>query len=499
MPEPEYPPVLDLLGTGPGRGGFIEQHALWNDQQYAAAAQAQRVIDEVGIELVRVSFPDQHGLLRGKTLTREAFASALRSGIGAPSSLVVKDTSFHNIYPVFETGGGSLGMSQIEGAGDLLLIPDPTTFRVLPWAPRTAWVLCDIHFPDGSPVPFSTRHLYRSLLDDLALRGYQHVVGLEVEFHVFRPDGAPLAHGDIGMPGTAPSAAPISRGYQLLLEEAIDPLDEIVQTLRDGLVALDLPLRSIEHEAGPSQLEVTFAPQPGLRAADDAVLFRSAVKQLCRRLGLHATFMCRPAFDGIASSGWHLHQSLRSIDDGSNAFMAGAGSGERLSPLAQGYLAGLLAHARGAAVFTTPTINGYKRYRPNSLAPDRILWGEDNKGAMIRVVGGPGDPATRLENRSGEPAANPYLYMASQLVCGLDGVDRALRPGDPTTNPYGAEADRLPASLMDAVAAFRADPVFAERMGQGFVDYVAQLKQSEIDRYLQAVTDWEQREYFELF
>jgi glutamine synthetase len=496
---PPAPPVLDLLGTGPGRGGFIERHALWTDTQYAAAAQAQRVIDEVGIELVRVSFPDQHGLLRGKTLTREAFANALRSGVTAPSSLVVKDTACRTIYSVFEEGAGAIGMPQMEGAGDLLLVPDPTTFRVLPWAPRTAWVLSDIHFPDGSPVPFSTRHLYRGLLDDLALRGYQHVVGLEVEFHVFRPDGAPLGHADIGQPGSAPGAGPTSRGYQLLLEESIDPLDEIVQALRDTLTALDLPLVSIEHEFGPSQLELTFAPQTGLRAADDMVLCRSAVKQVCRRLGYHATFMCRPAFAGVASSGWHLHQSLRELDGGGNAFMADPGSGDRLSALARGYLGGLLAHARGAAVFTTPTINGYKRYRPHSLAPDRILWGEDNKGAMIRVVGGPGDAATRLENRSGEPAANPYLYMASQLVCGLDGVDRDLDPGVPTTDPYGAAADRLPASLMDALRAFQDDPVFAQRMGQDFADYVVALKTSEIDRYLQAVTDWEQREYFELF
>jgi glutamine synthetase len=479
---PPAPPVLDLLGTGPGRGGFIERHGLWNDTQYAAAAQAQRVIDEVGIELVRVSFPDQHGLLRGKTLTREAFANALRSGVTAPSSLVIKDTACRTIYSVFEEGAGAIGMPQMEGAGDLLLVPDPTTFRVLPWAPRTAWVLCDIHFPDGAPVPFSTRHLYRNLLDDLALRGYQHVVGLEVEFHVFRPDGTML-----------------DDGYQLLLEDSIDPLDEIVQALRDTLTALDLPLVSIEHEFGPSQLELTFAPQTGLRAADDMVLCRSAVKQVCRRLGYHATFMCRPAFDGIASSGWHLHQSLRALDGGANAFMAPDGSGERFSELARGYLGGLLAHARGAAVFTTPTVNGYKRYRPHSLAPDRILWGEDNKGAMIRVVGGPGDAATRLENRSGEPAANPYLYMASQLVCGLDGVDRALDPGVPTTDPYGASADRLPASLMDALDAFQADPVFAERLGRDFAAYIVALKTSEVDRYLQAVTDWEQREYFELF
>ncbi len=184
MPGSE--PVLDLLGTGPGRAaGFIERHGLWDDARYAAAAQAQRVIDERGIELVRLSFPDQHGLLRGKTLTREAFFSALRGGTTAPSTLVVKDTACKTIYSVFEAGG-SIGIEQMEGAGDLLLIPDPTTFRVLPWAPRTAWALCDIHFPDGRPVPFSTRHLLADQVAGLAARGYELIVGLEVEFHVFK-------------------------------------------------------------------------------------------------------------------------------------------------------------------------------------------------------------------------------------------------------------------------------------------------------------------------
>jgi len=469
MPPSE---VVDLLGTGPGRAGFIERHALWSDAQYAAAAQAQRVIDEHGIELVRVSFADQHGLLRGKTLTREAFASALRGGVTAPSSLVLKDTSGSSAYPVFD--GPALGMAALEGASDVVLVPDPGTFHVLPWAPRTASVLCDLHLPDGAPVVFSSRRVLRDQLDALALRGYELVIGLEVEFHVLTPDGERL-----------------DEGGQLLLQDDLDPLDELVQVLRDGLVALDLPLRSIEHEMGPSQLEVTFGPRPALRAADDMVLLRSAVKQLCRRHGLHATFMSRPAIAGVMSSGWHLHQSLTELEGGRNAFSGDDG----LSHLGRGYLAGLLAHARGAAVFTTPTVNGYKRYRPMSLAPDRILWGEDNRGAMVRVVG---DPPTHLENRSAEPAANPYLAIAAQVVSGLDGVDRGLDPGDPTTRPYAEEAPRLPGSLMEALDALDADPLFATAFGADVVSWITTLKRAEVTRYLQAVTDWEQREYYDL-
>jgi glutamine synthetase len=485
--------VVDLLGTGPGRAGFIERHGLWDDAEYAAAAQALRVIDEHGIELIRVAFPDQHGVLRGKTLTREAFGGVLRDGVAAPSTLVLKDTAGRTVYPVFEAGGAPAGMA---GASDIVLVPLPTTFRILPWSPRTAWVLCDIQLPDGGPVPFSARHLLRRHLDALAGRGLELRVGIELEFHVFRAADTPLDARLLGQPGEAPGATPITPGYQLLSEAALDSVDELVQALRDGLVALGLPLRSIEAEFGPSQLEVTFGPQSPLRAADDVVLCRSAIKQLCSRHGYHATFMARPHLPNLASSGWHLHQCLLGRDEGDNRFMA---ADEPLSAVGRGYLAGLLAHARAASVFTTPTITGYKRFKPYSLAPDRIVWGEDNKGAMVRAVGGPGDAATRLENRSGEPAANPYLYIASQLVSGLDGIDSALDPGRPTDRPYGEAADRLPESLMDAVAALRADRGFAERFGADYVDYFIRLKEAEIQRYLAAVTDWEQREYFSLY
>ena len=165
----------------------------------------------------------------------------------------------------------------------------------------------------------------------------------------------------------------------------------------------------------------------------------------------------------------------------------------------RGFLGGLIAHARAAAAFTTPTINGYKRYRTYSLAPDRAIWGRDNRGVMIRVLGGPGDAATRLENRVGEPAANPYLYMASQIVTGLDGMPRKLDPGPSADTPYETPAPLLPKSLEEALAALRHDACLADGFGQGFIDYYLRIKEAEIARYQAEVTEWEQREYFELF
>ena len=185
---------------------------------------------------------------------------------------------------------------------------------------------------------------------------------------------------------------------------------------------------------------------------------------------------------------------------GEQPLHAAAAPSESLSAVGRGYLGGLLAHARAASVFTTPTVNGYKRFSPYSLAPDRIVWGEDNKGAMVRVVGGPGDPATRLENRSGEPAANPYLYIASQIVTGLDGIDSGARPRPPDRPALRRGGRRLPASLMDAIAALRADRAFARALRGGRTSTTSsRSSRPRSQRYLAAVTDWEQREYFALY
>ena len=196
------------------------------------------------------------------------------------------------------------------------------------------------------------------------------------------------------------------------------------------------------------------------------ILFRSAAKQIAHRHGYHATFMCRPKLPNVFASGWHLHQSIVSRGSGENVFTTKDG-GEVLSAFGRHYLAGLLKHARASAVFTTPTINGYKRYRSYSLAPDRAIWGRDNRGVMVRVLGGPGDPATRLENRIGEPAANPYLYMASQILSGLDGVDRALDPGPSADTPYETKADLLPKTLREAVTALERRSVLPRRARRG--------------------------------
>jgi glutamine synthetase len=484
------------------RASFVERHGLWDAERQAAAERLRHVLAQRGMHSLRFAFADQHGVLRGKTLLADAASRALAEGVGVTTTLLAKDTAHRTVFPVFTPGGG-FGLRTMQGGADMLMVADPSTLRVLPWAPGTGWVLCELHFHDGTPVPWDTRRLYRGLHGRLEAAGFAFVAGLEVEFHLFRRLAERLAPGDAGVPG-APGVPPevelLHQGYQYLTEWRYDRIEPALEVLRRDLLELGLPLRSMEVEFGPSQVEFTFEPIEGVAAPDAMVLARSAIRQIAHRHGLHASFMCRPRLPNAMSSGWHLHQSLRRRADGGNAFVPGPDDdGAPLSATGRAFLAGLLAHAAGATPFTTPTVNGYKRFRPHSLAPDRVAWAQDNRAAMLRVLGGAGDPGTRIENRVGEPAANPYLYLGAQIVAGLDGLARGLRPPPSADAPYEAEAPRLPADLAAALDALAADPVLVAGFGAGFVDYYARIKRAELARFAAEVSEWEHREYFDLF
>src|SRR4029078_1813056 len=401
---------------------FVERHSLWSDAQAKAATQVERIIKKEKLEVVRFSFADQHGVLRGKTLLASEAANAMRSGVTMTTTLLAKDTAHRTVFPVFTPGGG-FAMEEMQGGSDFVMVADPSTFRILPWANKTGWLLCDIYFTNGTPVPFSARARCRDALNTLAKAGFNFLAGLEVEFHLFKIENPRLAPADATWPPEAPEVSLLTQGYQYLTESRYDMLDPALEILRRHIEQLGLPLRSVESELGPVQCEFTFRPQAGLASADTMVLFRAAAKQIARRHGMLASFMCRPALPNVMSSGWHLHQSRLEAKSSRNAFAFD--HADMLSTVGRYYLGCLLAHARAGGAFTTPTTNGYNRSPPFSLAADRAIWGPDNRGVMIRVLGQPGDPATRLENRVGDPPRKPHTYAASHGCTPPDVTARA--------------------------------------------------------------------------
>ena len=495
-------------GLGVGSSGFVATHGLHSDAQRDAAAQVVRQIGDAGLRTVRLIVVDQHGIPRAKNLSGDAFVSALENGSDFSGAIYSLDSANGVFPPPFAAGGG-FGIDEMTGFPDVTLVPDPATFRVLPYADRTGWILSDPYFSNGKPVPLDGRALLRRQLARLAERGLELYAGIEVELYVTRPASASVAFGETGQPGQ-PGAVlevePIERGYQFLSDSRMDGFAETVEAIRDGLVDVGIPPRSIENEWGPGQIEITFSPMEGLAAADAMILFRSTVKAVCARLGLHATFMCWPALPNFFPSGSHLHQSLLEIESGRNVF---ADDSVLLSQTGRRFVAGLLDHARAMAVFGDPTTNAYARFRPYSFAPDRICWGGDNRGALIRVQGGPGDAGTHVENRLSEPAANPYLWLAANIAAGLDGIDRGADPPDPVDgDPYVADAPLLPQSLAEAVDDLDRSAFYRTAFGDALVDYLVMMKRAELERYDKAAgdgedgsgrSDWEMREYFELY
>jgi glutamine synthetase len=490
---------------------FIEKHGLWSEEQTRLAAEIIRRVESERLHFVRLAWGDAHGYARAKTLTVPAFLSALRGGYNIGVATTTLDSAGARVFSSFTRGGG-MGLAEMTGSPNLTLVADPATFRVLPWAPGVGWILGDEYFNDGTPFHFSPRQLLRKTLQALAARGHASVIGPEIEWYLLRIADDRLGPENIGAPGVRGrpiKTIPVEPGYHYHSESNMDLMQPVFDALGSAFAALGLDLRSIENEWGPGQVECTFAPRSALQAADNVFLFRTATRQICRRLGYFATFMCRPALKGYYSSGWHLHQSLTDAASGRNLFMPDK-AGDMLSPLGRAYLAGLLQHAAAATAFASPTVNGYRRFRPNSLAPDRATWAYDHRGVMIRVLGGTGDPATRLENRVGEPAANPYLYIASQILSGLSGIDANTALPPPNDEPYASERPQLPKSLPEALDALDREPLFRAAFGDTFIDYFLKLKSSEAGRSAQALkesgsapsedpSEWEHNEYFDFF
>lgn len=507
-------------GFSTGVPGFVARHGLWSDAQREATAELDPVLDR--LDLVRVVYGDPHGLVRSKTLTIPAFRTVLGNGMDASPGPFVFDTG-HAVAIDFFAPGAGIGVDELTGAGDFILVPDPVTFRVLPHQEAAiGWVIADEYLRTGTSHPLASRAVLKRQVGRLVARSLDLVIGLEIEWTLtrFTDGGRPKAVGGFGIQGEPPAVSPVNVGYQFNLDLYTDQLLPVIARLARAYQEVGLPLRTIEHESGPGQLECTFSPMSGLAAADAVLLIRSLTKQVCARLGYHASFMALPSLPGLDPNGWHLHQSLYDLGRGCNAF---ASKEDLLSETGRRYLGGLLEHAAGVSMLCVPTVNGYQRLNGQfSLSPDRIVWSVENRGSYLRVLGGAGDTATHIENRVGEPCANPYLYLAAQAAAGLDGLERGLEPGTAVADPHSADAAPLPSSLGEALDAFESSDLCRRVLGDPLRRALAQLKHSEWTRYqkraaergtgrcppappaggatpVTPVTAWEQREYFEIY
>ena len=446
---------------------------------------------------------------RSKSLSAEVAIAAMSNGLDFSGAIYSLDSGNQVFVPAFAAGGG-FGIDELTGFPDVVLVPDPSTFRVLPWADRTGWMLCDVYFSSGAPMPLDGRGLMRRALS-VAGRRWIRLPGRDRDRVLhrqgrLRPDRA----GERRVHPRPAAVSVFQRGYQYLSEVRLDSVSATLEAIRDGLNAVGLPPRSMEDEWGPGQMEFSFSPIGGLAAADAVVLFRSAVKQMCQRRGLLATFMCRPALPNFFSSGWHLHESLISRADGQQRVRQRRT--RRLSPVGRQFVAGLLEHALPMTLFATPD-----RQRLQALpavlvrARPGLLGGREPRRAGAGPGRAPATPtATSRTASASRPPTRTSTWRPTSRPASTASAGSWSRPPPVEADPYAAEATMLPTSLREAVGALVEDTFYRKAFGDGVVDYLIQMKRAELARYEAAiaenpppdgqdVSDWEMREYFEFY
>jgi glutamine synthetase len=438
----------------------------------------RRRFEDNHIRRVKLGAFDIDATLRGKYVSVEKFWSAAESGLGFCDVIFgwdigdvlydnVKFTGWHTGYP------------------DAHCRIDLSSFRLSPWEPGTAFFLLDFCQPDGRPLAIAPRQVFERVLDRATERGYTAHFSAEYEFFIFRETPQSLRDKHFG---ALTPLTPGMFGYSVLRASANA---ELVVDILEALAAFDVPLEGFHTETGPGVYEAAIAVELGLRAADRAALFKTAVKEVAARHSLTPTFMAKWNAALPGSSG-HLHQSLSHAGRAENLFYGEAG----MSDLMRHYVAGLVTNLPELTAVFCPTINSYKRTVPGAWAPVNASWGVDNRTTAVRAI--PGNrKSTRVELRLTGADINPYLAMAASLAAGLDGVERQIELPPPTVNAYSGDAPPLPRTLAEAISLFRASRVAREWLGEQFVDHYACTREWEVRQYEKAVTDWELARYFE--
>jgi glutamine synthetase len=387
-------------------------------------------------------------------------------------------------------GSAIEGFARLEES-DMLLLPDPPSFRIFPWEQmergKVGRLICDIRQPDGSVFPGCPRTRLKRVLDEALQHGFTMYAGMECEFFLFMQD-------ENGKPSTRTHDA---GGYFDL--SPVDKGEEVRRDIVNTLEALGFEIEAAHHEVAPGQHEIDFKSEEALAAADSVATFKLVVRKVARDRGLHATFMPKPIY-GVSGSGMHTHQSL--FSGGQNAFYDPTDE-IQLSRCARQYIAGLLKHARGFCAITNPLINSYKRLVPDYEAPTRVAWAEHNRSPLVRVPARRG-PGTRCELRMPDPSCNPYLALAVMLKAGLDGIKNDLDPPPPVTkNIYRLsvrerrhhKVEDLPTNLSNALDLFERDKLVQEAVGRHITRHFISAKRAEWRTYIEQVHPWEIETY----
>jgi glutamine synthetase len=434
-------------------------------------AVAERLRAE-GIDVVRVSYPDLIGVDRGRDVLLGELEAAVGHGL-AFCRAVYHTSPMGDVVPV--QGGLE------DGLPDIIVRPDLATLMRLPWEPNAAWCLGDATTPEGQPAPESPRVVARHVAAELAGLGYSLVCGPELEFYLCQQDAD----------GTWRRYAN-DLGNVYVVGRKGDPQGMLLRMLR-LLRDVGLRVTAANHEFSPGQFEINLGHTEMTDAADRAFRLKSAVQEIARQRDLLATFMAKP-FNDEGGSGFHVHVSLAD-DCGTNVF-GDPGAPDGISAAARHAIGGVLRHARALSALLNPTINSYKRFGPDTLAPWLIDWGLDNRSAMVRIPPERG-PGARMEVRLGDAAANPYLGIAAIGAAVYLGIrDNAEPPAKLEGYGYDpAKAEMLPVRLSDALDALEADQELTAVLGEYFVGSFLTYKRNEIERFERFVTDWEFREY----
>ncbi len=426
-----------------------------------------------GISNVLFELPDMHGVARTKIVPLNKVRGFAEKGLNMYGGTLTLDT---RSFVVSDSK-----YNEEKNYADQVLIPDLSTASIVPWMNKTARLICDTYWADGTPLHAAPRHVLRRAIAELDKLGYQAVVGLEYEFYLLDPT----------------TMKPVFDGLHIfnhMRNTAVPVAERIVELMPQ--IGIDIITANCEY--GPGQFEINYGPHQGLRAGDLGFTFKNGVKYIARQLGYHATFMTKP-FTDQSASGAHTHISLVSKESGENAFLD-TNDKHGLSQTAYHFTQGMLKHANAAMALMAPTPNCYHRFVPHHFAPSNISWGLEDRTALIRAKNSR-DSRTHLENRLPTALSNSYLATAAVIAAGILGLKEAEMPPELVeglAESYGG-FEPLPPTLDNALNALESDEAFHSILGDEFVQVFTTIKRSELARLKAHVTDWERDEYLEMF